>query len=158
MIEDIFKWERIRSIQREAPFLRERERFLLYMLNQGIGKPRVRTVASILLHVVRLMELDRLRPAGIVRNDQTRYQPRLGDLRFTFAVHRITSWIRNGANLNRMLPALAAYMGQAGLGATERYLSMTPERFRNNLDKLSPSRGRKSWRNDKELMCFLTSL
>jgi integrase len=35
-------------------------------------------------------------------------QPRLQDLKCTFAVHRITSWIRSGADLNRMLPALAA--------------------------------------------------
>ena len=80
------------------------------------------------------------------------------DLRFTFAVHRITSWIRNGADLNRMLPALAAYMGQVGLGSTETYLSMTPERFRRELDKLSPNRAKGRWRNDKVLMEFLANL
>lgn len=54
--------------------------------------------------------------ANIVRRDGASYQPRLLDLKDTFAVHRITSWIQNGYDLNRMLPALAAYMGQAGLG------------------------------------------
>jgi hypothetical protein len=88
----------------------------------------------------------------------TQYQPRLDDLRCTFAVHRITSWVRNGADLNRMLPALAAYMGQMGLGATERYLAMTPERFRKALNKLSPARSRNKWRNDPALMKFLVSL
>ena len=58
-------------------------------------------------------------------------RPRLHDLRQTFAVHRITSWIRDGADLNRLLPALAAYMGQVGLGSTDKYLLLTPERFRN---------------------------
>jgi integrase/recombinase XerD len=91
-------------------------------------------------------------------NGPNRGQPRLDDLRFTFAVHRITSWIRNGADLNRMLPALAAYMGQIGLGATERYLALTPERFRKDLEKLSPTRNRKHWRNDKALMAFLANL
>jgi integrase/recombinase XerD len=96
--------------------------------------------------------------AGVLRHDRSTYQPRMHDLRYTFAVHRITSWIRNGADLNRMLPALAAYMGQVGLGSTERYLSLTPERFRKELDKLSPDRGKGRWRNDKVLMEFLTNL
>jgi len=96
--------------------------------------------------------------AGVTRNDGGPYQPRLHDLKYTFAVHRITSWIRNGADLNRMLPALAAYMGQVGLGSTERYLYMTPERFRKELDKLSPVRGKGRWRDNKVLMEFLANL
>jgi integrase/recombinase XerD len=100
----------------------------------------------------------RLREAAGVERPGSAHQPRLLDLRFTFAVHRITSWIRNGANLNRMLPALAVYMGQTGLGATERYLSMTPEHFRRQLNMLSPTSGRKHWRDDKVLMTFLQSL
>jgi integrase/recombinase XerD len=96
--------------------------------------------------------------AGIKRNEGDTYQPRLHDLKFTFAVHRITSWIRNGADLNRMLPALAAYMGQVGMGSTERYLHMTPERFRKELDKLSPARRKGRWRDNKALMEFLTNL
>lgn len=98
------------------------------------------------------------RIADLDRREGTQYQPRLDDLRCTFAVHRITSWIRNGADLNRMLPALAAYMGQRGLGATERYLFMTPERFRKALNKLSPAHSRNKWRNDPVLMQFLASL
>jgi integrase/recombinase XerD len=85
-------------------------------------------------------------------------QPRMHDLRHTFAVHRITGWIKHGANLNRMMPALAVYLGQSGLGSTERYLSLTPERFRTQLDKLSPRRGRKRWRDDPALMKFLAEL
>jgi len=96
--------------------------------------------------------------AGVARRDATPQQPRITDLRFTFAVHRITSWIRNGANLNRMLPALAVYMGQVGLGATEKYLLMTPEHFRKQLNMLSPKHGKKRWRDDKELMQFLSTL
>jgi integrase/recombinase XerD len=96
--------------------------------------------------------------AGIIRHDGAVYQPRMHDLRITFAVHRITSWIRKGADLNRMLPALAAYMGQVGLASTERYLSLTPERFRKELDKLSPGRGTKHWRDDRDLMKFLDEL
>jgi hypothetical protein len=47
------------------------------------------------------------------------------------------------AELNRMLPALAGYMGQMGVGSTERYLSLTPERLQTQLDELSPMRRKK---------------
>jgi integrase/recombinase XerD len=98
------------------------------------------------------------RSSGIVRLDDAHYQPRMQDLRHTFAVHRITSWIKHGADLNRMLPALAAYMGQSGLGSTERYLSLTAERFRTQLLKLSPAQRHTRWRDDTALMRFLADL
>ena len=99
------------------------------------------------------------RLAGIERRDGAIYQPRMHDLRTTFAVHRLTSWLRQGADLNRLLPALAAYMGQCGLGSTERYLKLAPERFRNQLVKLSPQHPRtKRWRDDPALMKFLDDL
>jgi integrase/recombinase XerD len=96
---------------------------------------------------------------GVQRHDGAIYQPRMHDLRATFAVHRLTSWLRQKADLNRLIPALSAYMGQIGLGATERYLKLTPERFRTQLIKLSPQeRGRKRWRDDPALMKFLDGL
>lgn len=98
------------------------------------------------------------RITGVVRNDGAAYRPRMIDFRSTFAVHRISSWIKQGADLNRLLPALAAYMGTASLESSEKYLSLTPERFRKELNKLSPQRGRKHWRDDPALMRFLTSL
>jgi integrase/recombinase XerD len=112
------------------------------------------------LNVVTLAKtFQRLRRiAGIARRDHGIYQPRMHDLRHSFAVHRLTTWIKQGADLNRMLPALAAYMGQAGLGSTERYLSMTPERFRKHLMKLSPQRRKKHWRDNETLMKFLAEL
>lgn len=96
--------------------------------------------------------------AGIMRRDDAYYQPRMQDLRHTFAVHRISSWIKHGADLKRMLPALAVYMGQFGLGATERYLSLAPERFRPQLSQLGSKRKGKRWRDDTELMKFLEAL
>jgi integrase len=85
-------------------------------------------------------------------------RPRLHDMRQTFAVHRITSWIYDGADLNRMLPALAAYMGQAGLGSTESYLHLAPARFKKHLDKLTSHRSGGNWRDDERLMSFLAGL
>ena len=95
---------------------------------------------------------------GISRGSEFRRQPSIGDLRSTFAVHRINAWIRNGNDLNRMLPALSAYLGKAQLISAERYLCLTPERFRTELDKLSPRRSKKHWRNDPVLMRFLAKL
>jgi site-specific recombinase XerD len=96
--------------------------------------------------------------ANIRRCDGAPHKVRLLDLRCTFAVHRITSWIRNGADLSRMLPALAVYMGQVGLGYTENYLLMTPERFRKQLNRLSPAHSKRHWRDDGALMDFLAKL
>jgi integrase/recombinase XerD len=122
-----------------------------YFLLKKDGQPLVaRTVCS---HFQRLR-----RRAGVARHDGAIYEPRLHDLRSTFAVHRITSWIKNGAEMNRMLPALSAYMGQVGLASTERYLFLTPERFRKELDKLSPQRGKRHWRESPSLMKFLAEL
>jgi integrase/recombinase XerD len=61
MIDSLFVRERVRLKQREAPLLKERERYLSALINQGIRKARVRSIANILLHVVRLMEMDQLR-------------------------------------------------------------------------------------------------
>jgi integrase len=98
------------------------------------------------------------RISGVHRRDDSHLQPRISDLRFTFAVHRISKAIENGDDLNRILPALAAYMGQVGLGATARYLALTPDRFRKHLDKLSPQREAGSWKDDPELLKFLDNL
>lgn len=81
--------------------------------------------------------------AGIVSPDQGAPPPRLLDFRTTFAVHRIQTWIQDGINLNRLLPALATYLGQASLGSIERYMDLTPERFRKHVALLSSKRPRR---------------
>ena len=65
--------------------------------------------------------------AGIVREDGARYQPRLHDLRHSMAVHRLIAWYREGADVQRLLPLLATYLGHVDVAATQRYLTMTPE-------------------------------
>ena len=65
--------------------------------------------------------------AGVVRPDGGRYQPRLHDLRHAFAVHRLISWYRQGADVQRLLPQLATYLGHVHIAATQRYLTLTPE-------------------------------
>ncbi len=68
--------------------------------------------------------------AGIAREDGARYQPRLHDLRHAMAVHRLVAWYREGADVQRLLPQLATYLGHVDVAATQRYLAMTPELLR----------------------------
>jgi site-specific recombinase XerD len=65
--------------------------------------------------------------AGVQRNDGARYQPRLHDMRATFAVHRLTTWYQQGADVQRLLPLLSTYLGHASIAATQVYLPMSPE-------------------------------
>lgn len=65
--------------------------------------------------------------AGIRRTKEALEQPRLHDLRHTFAVHRLTSWYRQGANVQRLLYHLSVYLGHVHIRCTQVYLTMTPE-------------------------------
>ena len=62
--------------------------------------------------------------AGIKREDQ--WQPRIHDLRATFAVHRLIAWYREGVNVQARLPLLATYLGHVSVSGTIPYLSMIP--------------------------------
>jgi integrase/recombinase XerD len=69
------------------------------------------------------------RAAGVTRPGEGHSEPRLQDLRYTFAVHRIESWYRTGVDTQKVIPALAVYMGRVGLRSTERLMFLTPEYF-----------------------------
>ena len=49
---------------------------------------------------------------GIRRTDAASYQPRLHDLRHTFAVQRLITWYREGKDVQRLLPLLSTHPGQ----------------------------------------------
>ncbi len=65
--------------------------------------------------------------ASVRRDDGARYQPRLHDMRHSFAVHRLTSWYQQGADVQKLLPQLATYLGHVNINATQVYLTMTPQ-------------------------------
>jgi len=65
--------------------------------------------------------------AGSHREPTARYQPRLHDIRHSAATHRVIAWYRAGADVQRLLPQLASYLGHTDIRSTQRYLSMTPE-------------------------------
>lgn len=65
--------------------------------------------------------------AKVERRDSCKVQPRLHDLRHTFAVHRLLAWYREGADVTHLLPRLSTYLGHVSLRSTTYYLTMTPE-------------------------------
>ena len=62
--------------------------------------------------------------AGITDFEGAR--PRVYDFRHTFATHRLYRWMREGKDLNAMLPYLSAYMGHAQLSDTYYYIHLVP--------------------------------
>jgi len=67
---------------------------------------------------------------GLARRDGAYFQPRLHDLRHTFAVQRLVAWYRQGADVQRQLPKLSTYLGHISLVETQHYLIMTPDLLR----------------------------
>ncbi len=70
------------------------------------------------------------RRAGIFRDGGNRQQPRLHDLRHSFVVDRLVNWYQSGADVQRLLPQLATYLGHVHIAATQKYLTLTPELLR----------------------------
>ena len=69
----------------------------------------------------------RLRKRAGIHNPQNRLQPRLRDVRHTFATGRLLHWYREGADVQARLPWLATCLGHADLSGTQAYLTMTPD-------------------------------
>jgi integrase/recombinase XerD len=67
------------------------------------------------------------RKAGVRRKDESRFVPRLHDLRHAFAVHRLTACYQEGGDVQRLLPQLSSYLGHVDIDSTQRYLTLTPD-------------------------------
>ena len=80
--------------------------------------------------------------AGIRRVDVAHYQPRMHDLRHTFAVHRLTEWYRQGKDVQQLLLQLSVYLGHRNLSCTQVYLSMTPELLQQAGDRFEQYAGK----------------
>ena len=64
-IETIFAFESTRKRQQATPLLKEREQFLSSMLGEGTTIRRLRSIASMLIHIIRLMKFETLRNVEI---------------------------------------------------------------------------------------------
>ena len=54
-------------------------------------------------------------------------QPRIHDLRHTFAVRQLLAWHRDGQDVNAKMPVLSAYLGHVSPAGTYWYLTAVPE-------------------------------
>ena len=86
-----------------------------------------RTFAAYSTHVLQIAFAMIREDANVRRYDGARYQPRLQDLRHTFATERVVSWYREGRNVQDMLPVLSTYLGHTSINNTAVYVSMTNE-------------------------------
>lgn len=111
-------------------YARKRRRLLPIPDGEQSGFFATRTGHRLFTGRMRIVFRKMRRRAGIRREGGPRRQPRIHDLRHTFAVHRLVAWYREGADVNRMLPLLSAYLGHINIAATQRYLTMTPELLR----------------------------
>lgn len=68
--------------------------------------------------------------AGVVCVDSPACQPRMHDLRHTFVMHRLISWYRAGADVQKLLPRLSTYVGHVDIASTQWYLTMTADLLR----------------------------
>lgn len=107
-------------LRRYAAILGEREPAAVFFPAPDGGPHSRRTVYGIFRRLLRMCGIPH---GGIGRG------PRLHDLRHGFAVHRLESWYREGADLWAKLPLLATYLGHKSLVGTQRYLRLTPEIF-----------------------------
>ncbi len=73
--------------------------------------------------------------ANIRRKDHIRQPPRMHDLRHSAAVHRLISWYRSDADVQRLLPKLATYLGHIDVASTQRYLTLVPELLKEASDR-----------------------
>jgi integrase/recombinase XerD len=105
------------KVRRQLPHPARRESTFLATRS---GMPLKRSTAE---RIFRLL----CESVGIHRTDGGRFQPRLHDIRHTFALNRLLAWYREGADVQRLLPYLSTYLGHVDVTATQRYLTMTPE-------------------------------
>jgi site-specific recombinase XerD len=82
--------------------------------------------ARLTIHTVQRSFRQRRAHAGIRRSGGAREQPRLHDMRHAFAVNRLITWYQAGADVSRLLPKLATYLGHLDLSSTQHDLTMTP--------------------------------
>jgi integrase/recombinase XerD len=113
-------------------FLMRRER-----LQFGLGRSLFLTSKGTSIGYGRVRQtFYRLRKIAEIRRSDSSYQPRIHDLRHSFAVHSISKWTEEGHPLDKFLPILATYMGKVDMHGLERYLELSPSCFMATLNRL----------------------
>jgi integrase/recombinase XerD len=71
-----------------------------------------------------------------LRGPSDSHGPRLHDMRHRFATEALVRWYRSGADVERKLPFLSAYLGHVHVRDTYWYLSASPELMREAMSRL----------------------
>jgi Phage integrase, N-terminal SAM-like domain len=122
MLDIIFRTPSALKRHRSVPLVKEREVFLMHLLRQGSSRPAVRTVAILLLHIIRVMKLRKMRdiPLAEVQEAANRWARYSGPHRmrpagrcttgyFTFAAKK---WLRFHGRLKIPTPAVHPFAAQ----------------------------------------------
>ena len=137
MIENLFIGPRTRSIHLNAPMLNEREQYLAHMLARGVSRTRIKIVASMLLNVIRLIdlrgprivEMDEIKQAAMRWAVDMEHHPRRKPGRSSerLFVYLALKWLRhsNLVNIPEVLPRPAdivvrdfvSYLSESGYAA-----------------------------------------
>lgn len=81
-----------------------------------------------------------LRIAGIPYQGKSK-GPRPHDIRHTFAVQCLNSWVLSGEDLTAALPVLSRYLGHSNLRGTQKYLQLTAQMYPDILQKVEEKFG-----------------
>ncbi|MGH9436317.1 MAG: tyrosine-type recombinase/integrase [Terriglobia bacterium] len=116
---------------REAPLLKEREEFLRYLQEQGTSRAALLSLSSELLHIIRLLRLDKMRdvPLEEIRCaadrfvDEEQSNPRARSYRHTgtFFMYAAKKWLRFHGHLRVPTPPPVPFAEQ--LDQFARYMS-----------------------------------
>ncbi len=66
--------------------------------------------------------------AGLGRNTSGN-PPRLYDFRHSFCVNRLNTWVKQGKDINALMPYLSVFLGHRSFSKTDYYLHLIPEFF-----------------------------
>ncbi len=110
-----------------SQYLRQREQVLVVT---GVGaSPALfvrRDGSALTLHAASDVLRRLLRDLGL-KPARGRSGARPYEFRHAFAVHRLTTWAVEGADVHAQLPKLSAYLGHVNVLGTEVYLKATPQ-------------------------------
>jgi len=104
MIDTLFNLPFSLNRHKEAALLKEREAFLRHLQQQGTSRAALRILAGELLHVIRLLKLERLRDVGLeeirqaaaewVEEEQSNPRARSYDHTASYFVYAAKKWLR----------------------------------------------------------------
>jgi integrase len=107
------------------------EEFMLWRKDRGLpSNPESKLFLDRFFNPYTLSAMDKIfimirEKSGIYRHDCSKYQPRLEDLRHTFATERVVSWYKEKKNVQDLLPVLSTYLGHSSINSTAVYISFT---------------------------------